>query len=230
MTPAQASGQPDFVTDWPIQGPTDPGMRAADCWFAQNRIPTPQNAACVDCKGPIPMTSLASNRSSGLSEQISFGGKGALGFALESAGDPEIWSNLKADQQAWVLSTLTQLNALIQKSNPGSMCPGWVTPSGASGITGATGCFQMWFNSVYPPGTTVRQLRTDGVFDQDTLDGIKTITQIHASDFPTPFPGTVAKAGLSTGAMVGIAAAGAAAVGGVIYVASHGGKRRGKRK
>lgn len=53
QTPAQVSGNYDFVNDVPIQGPTDPGMRAASCWWTQNVLPV-KDPACVDCKGPVP--------------------------------------------------------------------------------------------------------------------------------------------------------------------------------
>ena len=64
-TPAQVSGRYDFVTDVPIQGPTDEGIRAADCWWTQNVLPQPSGngsksgapgpgPACSDCNGPIP--------------------------------------------------------------------------------------------------------------------------------------------------------------------------------
>src|SRR5262249_31799998 len=36
QTPAQAYGSPDFVTDVPVQGPTDEGLRAQACWWVQN--------------------------------------------------------------------------------------------------------------------------------------------------------------------------------------------------
>jgi hypothetical protein len=159
---------------------------------------------------------MLAQRNAGLGEQVALRGSYMRGFALSAAGDPDIWATLSADQQAWVYSFLSVLNGLITKST-GTMCPSWKAPSGASGITNATGCFQMWFNSVYPPGTPVKQLRTDGVFDQDTLYGMQTIAGIHASDFPTPYPAASAKK-LSTAAMVGIGAAGVAALGGIYYV------------
>lgn len=169
------------------------------------------------------MNAIARTGTAGLGEQVSFGGARARGFALGAAGDPEIWSKLNAAQQGWVMGALSTLNGLITKTNPGSMCPGWVTPSGASGITAATGCFQMWFDSVYPPGNAVKQLRTDGVFDQDTLDGLKLIASLHPTDFPTPFPGTVATTKkLSTAGMVGIGA-GVLTTAGVVYVVAKGG-------
>ena len=169
-------------------------------------------------------------RSKGLlGEQVSFGGRGVLGFALEAAGDPDVYTKLTPDQQKWVVDTLVTLNNKIYQTT-GTTCPTW-GPS----VTAAGGCFQAWFNSVNA-SAPIKKLRTDGVFDQDTLDALITTTQIHKVDFPVPFPGAAmpapvpAKKKLSTGAMVGIATAGAAALGGVVYVATRGGKRRTRRR
>jgi len=223
MTPAQASGHPNFVTDWPVQGPTDPGIRAADCRYAQ-KLPTPQNAPCVDCEGPTPMWTQSKGL---LGERISYGGRGAVGFALAAAGDPDVWTQLTPDQQTWVMQTLTKLNDMIVKTT-GTSCPTW-GPS----ITAAGGCFQFWFNSMYigSPGFP-KPIRTDGVFDGETLQALITAALIHQTDFPTPFPGTppTGKKKLSTGAMVGIAAVGATALGGVIYAATHSKKSRRSRR
>lgn len=221
MTPAQA-GPANFVTDVPVQGPTDEGIREMDCYYAQHFLPA--RSECVDCGGgSIPMWAQTKGL---LGEQVSFGGRGALGFALEAAGDPDVWATLTPDQQKWVTDTLVKLNGLIVQST-GTTCPTW-----APTITAASGCFQAWFNSINA-GAPIRKLRTDGVFDQDTLSALITTTQIHSKDFPTPFPSaaaTAAKKKLSTGAMVGIATAGAAALGGVIYVATRGGKRKVRRR
>jgi hypothetical protein len=220
-TPAQASGHPNFVVDHPIQGPTDEGIRAHDCWFAQNRVPA--HPACVDCgEGIIPMWA-QQNRlrafGGGLAENMSFGGRGAIGFAhppgLAAAGDPSVWEKLSPEQQTWVVNTLVKLNERIT-STTGTKCLTW-----APAIDKAGQCFQMWFDSVNQ-GAPIRMLRTDGVFDKDTLDALITTTQIHSADFPTPFPGEAPSGDkkLSTGAMVGIAAAGAAVLGGIVYVAT----------
>lgn len=227
MTPAQASGHPDFVTDWPVSGPTDPGIRAADCRFAKT-LPKP-NTTCVDCEGPVPMWTQTKGL---LGERISFGGSGARGFSLAAAGDPDAWIQLTPDQQTWVMNALVTLDANIRKAT-GTTCPTF-GPS----ITAAGTCFQNWFNSA-KLGLTKRDgtpltLRTDGVFDQDSLDALRTVAALNAKDFPTPFPGTemagtgTAKQGLSTGAMFGIAAAGATVIGGGIYVATR--KSSKKRK
>lgn len=229
-TPAQAYGHPT-LDDVPVSGPTDPGILKADCWFAQNVLPTPQKASCVDCKGPIPMW--AGKNTAGVSEQISFGGVGAPGFALGAAGDPDAWVQLTPAQQAWVTDSIRTLDSKIREQTH-TTCPGMQTPT----ITGIAGCFQNWFNGARL-GLTKRDgspvvLRTDGVFDQDTLDALRTVTSLDPKNYPAPFPGTEA-AGiattkkLSTGAMVGIAAAGATALGGIVYVATRGSKRKGRR-
>jgi hypothetical protein len=226
MTPAQAYGHPEFTSDVPVQGPTDQGLRTADCRQVQNRVP--QNPAC--CGGPIPMwaqRSLSPVRGnySGAVAGMSFGGVGVSGFALSAPGDPGIWSTLSDAQQAWVFSTLATLNAKIVAAT-GSMCPSWSAPSSASGTTNAVGCFQAWFNNAFA-GQPVAKLRADGTFDQSTLDALITTTQIHAADFPTPFPSgpaamtDVTKKPLSTGAMVGIGVAGAAVLGGIAYAVTH---------
>ena len=164
-----------------------------------------------------------------LGDQISFGGRSALGFSLGAVGDPNIWTSLSPEQQAWVGATFAKLNEMIVKTT-GTSCPTW-----APSVDKASGCFQPWYNSMYAGSPGFVQLRTDGVFDQDTLNALKTTALIHQADFPTAYPEgalVTAKKGLSTGAMVGIAAAGAAAIGGVIYVVSHkgGGKRKTRRK
>jgi hypothetical protein len=230
MTPAQAYGHPDYVLDVPVQGPTDQGMRELACLFVKTVLPTPQQAACVDCKGPIPMWA---KTNTGVSEKISFGGVGAVGFALGAPGDPDAWTQLTPAQQTWVVTSIRTLDSKIREQTK-TTCPGMQSPS----ITGMAGCFQNWFNSA-KLGLTKRDgspvvLRTDGVFDQDTLDALRTVTSLDAKNYPTPFPGTEA-AGiqpvkkLSTGAMVGIAAAGATVLGGIAYVAMHGkSKRKGR--
>ena len=48
-TPAQASGHQNFVTDVPVQGPTDEGIRAASCHFAAT---LPARPPCVE--RPLP--------------------------------------------------------------------------------------------------------------------------------------------------------------------------------
>jgi len=236
MTPAQAYGHPNFVTDVPVQGPTDEGLRSADC-IQQQRLPT-RKPACVDCEGPIPMwaqQSLSPVRGNGsgfVAEHLSIGGRGALGFALDSPSDPEIWSKLTQPQQMWVSNTLNKLNSAIiaQGSKP---CPTW-----GPAINLAGGCFQAWYNANYAgQGGPSKALRTDGTFDEDTLCALIMIAKMHPKDydvFPEPSgqycaaPLPVAAASdkkLSTGAMVGIGVAGAAALGGIVLLATKKGRR-----
>ena len=250
MTPAQANPSvANFVTDHPVQGPTDEGLRAADCWWAQHVLP--QKPACVDCKGPIPMwaqrsLSVYRGESAGIGEQISLGGHRVAGFGnvalgVAAAADPEIWTKLSTEQQTWVVNTLTKLNDLIVKST-GTTCPTW-GPS----ITAAGGCFQSWYNANYLPlNPAAPQLRTDGVFDEDTLCALMLQAALNPPEFPEPFPDPEGrycqaptpapapepeKKKLSTGAMVGIGVAGVAAAGGIYYVATRksGGRRKSRK-
>lgn len=172
-------------------------------------------------------------QSSGIGERISFGGVGVRGFSLSAAGDPDVWTKLTRDQQTWVVNALSKLNDSIVKTT-GTTCPTW-GPS----VTAAGGCFQNWFNGARlgltkPDGSAVT-LRTDGVFDQDTLDALRTVTALHTKDFPVPFPGTslpgltgTGEKKLSTGAMVGIGTGVVAVLGGIAYVATR--KKPGKRR
>lgn len=150
----------------------------------------------------------------GLNDQIALKGAGVLGFALDAAGDPEIWTKLTSDQQAWIVSTLVKLNDLIVKST-GSRCPSW-----APAIDRATECFQAWWNWSNANVPSVKKLRTDGVFDQDTLNALISVAKQHPTDFPKAYPR------FSTGAMVGLYLAGAGALGGVVYLATRKRSRR----
>lgn len=230
-TPAQASGYPDFVTDWPVQGPTDKGIRSADCWFAQNRLPA--KPACVDCDGPVPPWARTRGLlGEGQMETISYGGKGALGFALGAAGDPGVFSTLTAAQQQWVQASLVLFNTKITQAT-GTTCPTWVDPG--VNLSAAVGCFQIWWNanlaSPHGPG---KVMRTDGTLDADTLAALQTVASLHPADFNVAFPGgvpaTTEKKGLSTGAMVGIGVAGATVVGGIAYAATRKSGGRGRRR
>jgi hypothetical protein len=217
---AHAHGN-DFVTDWPVQGPTDPGMRQADCNFVKQNYPV--RLPCVDCgDGAIPLWAQV-NR---MDAKISRGGGVVQGFAV--GADPYVqvggtdpgpfWSTtLTTAQQTWVMNTLVKLDQLI-RTTTATYCPTF-GPS----IIAAGKCFQNWFNAAKlgmtkPDGSPV-VLRTDGVFDQDTLNALITVAGMNPKDFPNPYPGTaVEKKGLSTGAMIGIGA-GVVAVGGtVVYL------------
>jgi hypothetical protein len=228
-TPAQAYGHPDFVTDVPVQGPTDEGIRSKDCLYVNTHIPA--QPACADCKGPIPMWA-QQNTPHGVGELISYGGHGALGFALGTVNDPEIWSKLTPDQQMWVTNSLNTLNSKIMAAT-GSSCPTW-----GPAINLAGGCFQTWFNNNYGGANSgVMTLRTDGVFDQDTLCALITVTGMHQTDFPTAFPdpnkqycqspgSATATKKILTAKMLGFGALGVVGLGGIAYAAIHGKKRR----
>lgn len=161
-----------------------------------------------------------------LGEQVSFGGRGARGFALGAAGSPEVWGAQTADQKAWIVATLTKLNDLIYQST-NTTCSTWAPPSVAGGAAAATKCFQPWYNSMYVGSPGFVQLRTDGVFDADTLQALITTALIHQADFPTAYPASAKK--MSYGKMVGIGAA-VATVGGVIYAATRGKKKSARRR
>ena len=163
----------------------------------------------------------------GIGEQLSFRGAAVSGFSLAAAGDPQVWTTLTPDQQAWVGATFAKLNDMIVKST-GTTCPTW-----APSVDKASGCFQPWYNSMYVGSPGFKMLRTDGVFDADTLQALITTALIHQSDFPTPFPGTppsAASKGLSKGAMAGIAVGGATVLGGIIYAATRGGGKKKARR
>ena len=211
-TPAQVSGRYDFVMDVPIQGPTDEGIRAADCWWVQNVLPQPPGngstggrgpgPACSDCNGPIPRwvnrprswgggpTEYGGNGGPECSrERIRYGGRHVAGFSLDAAGDPA--ATLTSDQQAWVVATVTNLNTQIGQAT-GTNCAGWQ----AGNLAATIGCFQGWYNA-----NSGGSLRTDGVLDQDTLTALQATTAAHAADFTTPFP-----AGQASGTVPDVAA------------------------
>lgn len=163
---------------------------------------------------------------------ISFGGVGVQGFALAASGDPEVWSKQSPAQQVWITDTIKKLNKQIVDAT-GSSCPTW----NESNIASITGCFQVWFNANYGAKLTGANgapimLRTDAVFDQQTLDALRTVAGMNPKDFPTAYPGTQLPGltgdgkKLSTGAIAGIAVGGAAVVGGIIYAVTHKKSRR----
>ena len=216
-TPAQVSGRYDFVTDVPIQGPTDEGIRAADCWWTQNVLPQPSGngsksgapgpgPACSDCNGPIPRwVNRPKSWGGGPTEyggnggpdcratEIRYGSRKVAGFSLDAAGDPA--ATLTSDQQAWVVATLTNLNTQIGQAT-GTSCAGWQ----AGNLAATIGCFQGWYNA-----NSGGSLRTDGVLDQDTLSALQATATAHASDFTAPYPsgqaaGPPAPSGIAPGA------------------------------
>jgi hypothetical protein len=214
MTPAQASGHPS-LQDVPVQGPTDPGMREADCWFAQNRIP--KTPACVDCEGSSTMSNYHHP---------------GLGYALAMAGDPSVLEKLTQAQQTWVSDTLIKLNSLIVAATK-TTCPTF-----GQSFAGRIACFQQWYNK--GPTTLTKAdgskfvLRTDGTLDQETLTVLIGVAGLNAKDFPVPFPGmtptAIEKKGLSKGAMWGIGLALAAVGGGAVYYATRKKTRRGGKR
>lgn len=166
-------------------------------------------------------------------------------WGLGAVGDPEVFSKLSAAQQGWVAGGLAGVKAAAFATDKAAQ---WPNPGSTLvvGPSSQTMGFQWWSNDA-----TKTTLRTDGVFDQDTLNTLQMfVAQLGGSPFPPaggpgPIPGpggtcpagqapdpktglcaTTTKPGLSTGAVVGIAAAGAVAVGGVLYVLMHHKKRR----
>jgi hypothetical protein len=197
MTPAQAYGHPNFVTDVPVQGPTDEGMRRLACCWTRTRIP--QTPACADCEGPIPMwtrqaiTPSVGSFSSGVQgfAESGLGNPYALALArpgtLAGPSDPTLDKGLAVAQLAWVQNALLTLNNKIM-STSGSSCPTWADPT--ANLAAAVGCFQAWWNTHYAKvsGGAAKMLRTDGGLDEDTLCALQTITSMHPEDFGTPFP------------------------------------------
>ena len=153
----------------------------------------------------------------GLSEQISLGGAPVVGFgALD-----DVWVKLNRDQQTWVMNSLSKLNDLIIKST-GTSCPTW-GPS----ITAAGGCFQQWYNANALPLNPQAKLRTDGVFDEDSLCALLVTAALDPNNFPTGFPDPEGKfcqvksEGMSKGMTIGLIAGGVAVVvGGSVYLAT----------
>ena len=224
LTPRQAAAvaqrdgtYQDWIDDVPIQGPTDRDIRTAGCWWKNNVLDKvtdnqgavvpqwTQNSLCIG------------NRmmSSGIGDPP----------AVVTPAPPGIWPKLAPAESAWVLSTLTQLNALILKAG-NKPCATWpADPTKA--IPAAVACFQGWYNANVKPG-----LETDGTLDRKTLCALIDVSRQHAADFPTAYPGVVECGGLftlsSTLAKVGIGVAAVALVGGTVAVvkAASGKKKR----
>ena len=76
MTPAQAAGG-SFVTDVPVQGPTDPGMRSSACQWAAS---LPKGGTCVDCTGTLPPW-LKRATAAGVGERVELRGRPIVGFS-----------------------------------------------------------------------------------------------------------------------------------------------------
>ena len=236
-TPAQAANimhnagtYGDWVDDVPIQGPTDRGIRKADCWWKDNVLDK-----VTDNQGAV--VPRWTQHTLCIGNRLVESGIGGLGDAVQAPtaaataapAPPGLWSKLSAAQSQWVVSALTQVNALVLKAGS-KPCATWPTNVTTS-LPAAVACFQGWLNSQDPKPDKL--LRTDGTLDDATLCWLVELTRQHASDFPTPYPGDAGKSpcefGLSTLAKVGIGVGVAAAVGGVaLAVASaHGKKKRG---
>ena len=246
-TPAQAAEimrqngtYGDWVTDVPVQGPTDPGIRAAGCWWKENVLDkaTDHQGAMVPmwtqqslCIGDRPCV-----RTAGVGEAVHRGGVrvGALGQVpavgpspapapTKASAPPGIWSRLSDAESHWVASTLIQLNALIVKAGnaPCATWPADLLKDDATAISkmpAAVGCFQGWFNT-----NVGGSLRTDGTLDERTACALVLVTGQHPADFTTPYPGVLNCGGwlakltaLSLPAKVGIGAGVAVVVGGTI--------------
>jgi hypothetical protein len=246
-TPAQAARimhdngtYGDWVTDVPIQGPTDEGLRKADCWWKKNvidRAVVDEQGAMVPrwtqhtlCVGERPCANMA-----GVGEALSRGGRrmGTLGADPSAAAPtaaptttatagppppPGIWGKLTDAQAHWIAATLIQLNTLILKAGnkPCATWPADLLKDDATAIAkmpAAVACFQGWYNINLSPS---QNLRTDGTLDEATACALVIVTGQHAADFPTPYPGVMKCGGLSMLAKVGIGAGIAAAVGGFV--------------
>jgi hypothetical protein len=224
----------DWVTDVPVQGPTDPGIRAAGCWWKTNVLDkvTDRQGAIV----PRWTQSSVLCTGNGIGEALSRGGRrmGTLGAdpsaaapaaaapaTASTAGPPPppgIWGKLTDAQAHWIAATLIQLNTLILKAGnkPCATWPADLLKDDASAIAkmpAAVACFQGWYNTNLSPS---QNLRTDGTLDEATACALVIVTGQHAADFPTPYPGVMKCGGLSMLAKVGIGAGIAAAVGGFV--------------
>jgi hypothetical protein len=234
-TPAQAANimqsngtYGDWVTDVPIQGPTDEGIRRADCWWKDNVLDkvTDNQGAVVPrwtqhslCIG----NRLLESGIGGVGDPIALHlGKltaGTPAQPLQPAGAGGA-ARLSAAESQWVMTTLTQLNALILKAG-NKPCATWPADP-TKNPSAAVACFQGWFNANGKPATT---LRTDGALDDATVCALVAVTKQHATDFTVPYPGTP-RCGLSTLAKVGIGVGALVVVGGTIAaVAAHGKKK-----
>lgn len=203
MTPAQASGNPNqWINDWPVQGPTDPGIRAADCWWVKNALPT-QSPACVDCK----------TRGGLLGAAFSDWGLGAV-------GDPDIADRLTPEQQGWVAGGISHL-APKGECPPGSDLAGMIKcfQNGYNRETASLPVRRLRTDGVLDEDTLCA-LQSFVADNGGTPfpDPTKTYCQS-----PQPVTGT---SSLSKGAIAGIAAAGAVVVGGIVYAVTRTPRRR----
>jgi hypothetical protein len=245
----------DWVTDVPVQGPTDPGIRAAGCWWKENVVDqvtdrqgaivprwTQSSALCVNGRPCL---------TAGVGEAVSRGGRRvALGDGPPSATPatvpapapgaaptaspaapppPGVWSKLTDAESHWVAATLIQLNTLIIKAGnkPCVTWPADLLASDASAVAKMPAAVACFQGWFNSNVHPNRALRTDGVLDEKTVCALVVVTGQHAQDFPTPYPGVLKCGGLSTLAKVGIGAGVVAVVGGTIAAISMRGKKRG---
>jgi hypothetical protein len=241
-TPAQAANiahrngtYGDWVIDVPVQGPTDPGIRAAGCWWKDNVLDkvTDQQGAVVPrwtqssvlCVRGRPLKAGVA----GVGDPISLRNVEKLAnqpatTSPAAAAVPFAGAAPDARESQWVMNTITQLNALILKAG-NKPCATWpADPTKA--MPAVVACFQGWFNANNHPSDA---LRTDGTIDDATVCALIAVTKQHTADFTTPYPGTrnCPGEGLSTIAKVGIGVGVAAVVGTALAaVAAYGGKKK----
>lgn len=140
-------------------------------------------------------------------------------WGLGAASDPDITGSMSAAQKGWVAGGIAGVKDAAIKTGT------WTSADAADGLG-----FQKWYNANVAKVVPVKPLRTDGILDQDTLDALQSVVkQMGGSPYPSaacpkgqeldPKTGLCAdKKGLSRGAIAGLAAAGAAVVGGIVYV------------
>jgi hypothetical protein len=223
-TPAQAAKimrddgtYGDWVHDVPVQGPTDPGIRAAGCWWKDNvldKVTDHQGAmvprwtqSSVLCVGGRPVAAGIG----GVGESVRRGGS----LGAPAVAPHGIWSKLADAESQWALTTITQLNTLILKSG-NKPCASWpADPTKAP--PAAVACFQGWYNA-----NAGGSLPTDGTLDRATLCALVAVTKEHAADFPTPYPGIpLCLSALSMPMKIGIGVAAALVVGGTVAAISN---------
>jgi hypothetical protein len=253
-TPAQASNRMqragtygDWVNDVPVQGPTNPDMRAFGCYWKNNVLDKvtdyqgavvprwTQHSLCIGNRlvesgiGNASEIRRAGVRVGALSADPAAPPAGASATTTapapsaqtpattQAAAPPGIWSKLSDSESHWIAATLIQLNTLIVKAG-NKPCTTWPadllqdSPTAVFRMPEAVACFQSWFNTNSKPS---HALRTDGNLNDATLCALLAVTQQHAADFPTPYPGRP-PCGLSMLVKVGIGASVAAVVGGTI--------------
>ena len=246
-TPAQAANiaqrngtYGDWVTDVPVQGPTDPGIRAADCWWKKNvvDVATDEQGAMVPawtqrslCVGGRPCVGTGFGetvrRGGALGAPMAIFDAGAKAAAASSAqqtkpaapAPPGIWSRLSDAESHWIASTLIQLNAFILKAGNQAvrdLARGSTQGRRDGGREDAPRRSRAFRGGTTRTSRPSRALRTDGTLDEETACALVIVTGQHAQDFPTPYPGVLKCGGLSLLAKIGIGVAAVAMVGGTV--------------